>query len=107
MRGQFIVLTFRIKKAKDSWLARCEELGTSTYGDTFEEAQKNIKEAVLLHLDTLEDVGECERFLRENNVRVLAHRPSEVSVLHSRPSSHPDYAMPYIHPIRKALHIDP
>jgi predicted RNase H-like HicB family nuclease len=101
---KYIALSFRFYQEEGRWLARCEELGTSTYGDSLPEAEANLKEAVLLHLNTLEDVGECKRFLKENNIHLLDKRPKEISVTYSDLSD-PAYYSPYIHPIKEALHL--
>ena len=77
---RFIVLTFSIRQDGNKWLARCVELSTSTFGNTFEETREALKEAVLLHLNTLEDVGECERFLKENHVKVYVNVPHPSSL---------------------------
>ncbi|MDY7037908.1 MAG: hypothetical protein SV375_17320 [Thermodesulfobacteriota bacterium] len=63
-----LTLTIELKKEGQRWLARCIELGTSTFGRSIEDAKKKIKEAVLLHLNTLEDVGERERFFEEHKI---------------------------------------
>ncbi len=60
----YILLTVIFKREQDVWTAECKELSTSTFGDTFDEAEVAIKEAISLHLNTLEDVGECSRFLQ-------------------------------------------
>lgn len=72
----FVVLTIEYHREDGQWLARCLELGTSTFGDTFEEAEQAIREAILLHLNTLEDVGERQRFFREHNIKSYTVRPS-------------------------------
>lgn len=74
-RHFYVVLTLKFRQEGGQWLAYCEETGTSTYADTMEEAQEHIREAVILHLQTLEDVGECKRFFRENNITLHPHRP--------------------------------
>ena len=43
---RFIVLTVSFRQDGDKWLARCIELGTSTFGNTFEGAQEALKEAI-------------------------------------------------------------
>ena len=50
------------------WEAYCEELGTATFASTLRKAKKLLKEMIKLHLQTLEDVGEKERFFREHNI---------------------------------------
>ena len=77
MPGGYIVLTLAFKPEGRRWVARCEELGTATFGRSLTEAEKRIKEAVLLHLSTLEDVGECTRFLMEHKVEFHRIKPRE------------------------------
>jgi len=69
----YIVVTAKFSKEGKKWTAYCEELGTATFGRSLLEAQERLKEAVLLHLNALEDVGERERFFRENEVKLNVH----------------------------------
>jgi len=64
----YIVLTYKFQKEGRRWLARCEELGTSVFGRSLPEAERILDEAVCLHLNTLEDVGEIERFFKDHNI---------------------------------------
>ena len=80
MSAGYVVVTLVFQKAGRRWSARCEELGTATFGRSLPEAGKRIKEAVLLHLNTLEDVGERERFFREHKIQFLHTKPREVKV---------------------------
>jgi len=73
----YIVLTLKFKKVDRRWTAYCEELGTATLGRSLPEADKRLKEAILLHLNTLEDVGERNRFFKENNIKLYPVRPKE------------------------------
>lgn len=73
----YVVLTYKFRKIDKRWTAYCEELGTATFGRSLPEAEKRLKEAVLLHLDTLEDVREHERFFRENNIHVHEVKPEK------------------------------
>ena len=64
MRFLVIIFTLLISQEEDStWIATCKELGTSTYGDTFEDVSSEIKELVELHLNTLEKTGKMKKFL--------------------------------------------
>ena len=76
---RYILLTLLFRREGDVWTAECKELGTASFGDTLEEAIESIKDMVKLHLDALEDVGERERFLRENHVTVYDGKPKESS----------------------------
>jgi predicted RNase H-like HicB family nuclease len=71
----YVVLTLAFRKTDRRWTAYCKELGTATFGRSLPEADKRIKEAVLLHLNTLEDVGERERFFKEHNIEFHPDRP--------------------------------
>ena len=64
----YVVLTFKFHREGKRWLGRCEELGTSTFGRSLPETERLLDEFVLLHLNTLEDVGERERFFKKNNI---------------------------------------
>ena len=70
----YMKVTLKFRKEGNRWTALCIELGTATFGRSINEAEERIKEAVLLHLNTLEDVGECERFLKERGVTFYAHK---------------------------------
>ncbi len=99
---EYILLTFKFKKEQNKWTAFCDELGTATFADTFEEAVERIKEAVPLFLNTLEDVGERENFFKTHNIKTYKHRPKH----HLTCSGHEDantYYGPYIQPIQKEL----
>jgi predicted RNase H-like HicB family nuclease len=71
----YIKVTLKFLKEGNRWTALCVELGTATFGRSINEAAERIKEAVLLHLNTLEDVGECERFLKKHGITFYAHKP--------------------------------
>jgi len=102
MRNEYFVqLTFKFKKEGKKWSAYCEELGTSTYANKIEEAKERIKEAVLLHLNTLEELGERERFFKENKIELLKCKPKRKNISFSAPISSDIYTMPYIQPIAK------
>ena len=74
----YIVLTFEFRKEGKRWVAHCEELGTATFGRSIPEAERKLKEAVLLHLNTLQDVDETERFFKEHSIKFHRTRPTKV-----------------------------
>lgn len=71
----YVKLTLKVWREADQWLGECQELGTATFGDTFEEAKQALEEAVQLNLEGLSETGELCRFLEENRIRVYRHRP--------------------------------
>ena len=100
----YIVLTFEFRKEGRRWLARCKELTTSTFGNSLKEAQERIKEAVLLHLNTLEDVGERERFFRENNIHLYFHKPKKTDQVTVKvPLYTSALIQPYIQALKKRV----
>lgn len=72
----YVVLKIEFKKEGEMWLATCVETGTSTFGDTLEEAQEAITELLPLHLNTLEEVGERENFFKKHNIKILPKKPT-------------------------------
>jgi len=62
-----LTFEFELEEGK-RWLAHCKELTTSTFGNTLKEAMERLNEAVLLHIETLKDVGEWKRFCEEHNI---------------------------------------
>jgi predicted RNase H-like HicB family nuclease len=77
----YIQLTMKLYKDKDGrWVGECVELGTSNYGDTIEEAEEQLDESVQLHLNTLEMLGERDRFFQENNIKVYKSKNQEIDV---------------------------
>lgn len=67
----YIVLSVIVYQEKDGrWTAKCPDLGTSTFGNTIDEAEKEIEEMINLHIQTLSDVGELENFLAERNIKI-------------------------------------
>lgn len=94
----YIKLTCVFKQEENVWTAECTELGTATFGKTFEEAKESIQEAVCLHLNTLEEVGERDRFFKENNIKIVKHIPKKFDVSVDKK----DYNT-FIHPIFQPL----
>ena len=82
-KGYYVKLTIIMQKdeTENCWLAKCKELGTSTFGDTFEEAQEAIMEAIHLHIEGLIEVGELERFFKDHKIKTISKPPvKEVTV---------------------------
>lgn len=76
MNNKFIELTVSKEAEGEQFSAFCHELGTASCGDTIDEALRNIREAIALHLSTLEELGELHRFLEERGIVVMEGRPT-------------------------------
>jgi len=73
----YIIVTLQFWREGDQWVGLCPELGTSVCGDTIEDAEQALKNAIPLHLNTLEDVGERRRFFREHRIHLYRKKPAQ------------------------------
>jgi predicted RNase H-like HicB family nuclease len=78
----YIVLTFKFRKGKNGWSGLCEELGTAVDGKTLQETEDLLKELVGLHLASLEEIGERERFFKEHHIELHHRRPTGTVSVH-------------------------
>ena len=96
----YVVLTLKFHKVGRRWTAYCEEFGTATFGRSLSEADKRLKEAVLLHLNTLEEVGERKRFFEEHNMELYHTKPKK-DITVCVPLKESVFIQPYTQPIRE------
>ena len=94
----YVVLNYKFRNIDIRWTGYCEELGTATFGRSLPEAEKKLKEAVILHLNTLEDVGERERFFEENSIQYHEVKPKN-SITVCFPIQQDVFVLPQIHKI--------
>jgi len=99
----YIIVTLKFVKEGRRWVAHCIELGTSTFGSSIQQATERIQEAVILHLNTLEDVGECERFLEERNVKFYLRKPKHEEIDFKSPLDPLAYFKPFVSPVHAEL----
>lgn len=66
----YIVLTGIVDEEDGQFASYCRELGTASCGDTISEALENLREAIELQIEGLEEVGELQRTLRDHNIKV-------------------------------------
>ena len=64
-----VVLTGLVEREGDQFVSYCRELGSSSCGDTIDEALHNLGDAIEVHLNALEETGELERVFRERSIR--------------------------------------
>jgi predicted RNase H-like HicB family nuclease len=93
----FVVLTVLFKQEENErWTAECRELGTAAYGKSLQEARHQIEEAIELHLETLEAIGERGRFFKEHGIATFASAPQrDISV--NMPVDSTVFVQPYVH----------
>ena len=75
-----ISLTLEFQKDGRRWVGVCHKLGTSTYSRSLPEAEKQLREAVCMHLNTLEELGERDRFFTENKIKIHAIKPKRDTI---------------------------
>ena len=75
---RFVVLTCIFQRERKSVTAECLELGTTAFGRNLNQAEERLREAILLHLNTLEELRERPRFFREHNIKIYSQYPEEV-----------------------------
>ena len=96
----YVVLTLQFRGEGRRWTGYCKELGTATFGRSLTEAKSRLKEAVLLHVNTLEDVGERERFFQEHKIHYYHTKPkNEINIC--APVNQDIFFQPYVQPIRE------
>lgn len=99
----YILLSLAFREEGNLWLGECLELGTATFGGTLTEAKDKLEEAVFLHLNTLEEVGEMERFFREHNIKFYSHKPQPRSFKVPTSPSQNIFVHPYIQRVPAAV----
>ena len=75
MGDQYIVVTISIYPDGNLYTAEALELGVGSFGDTFEEADANIKEALEVYLDGIAENGTKDRVFREKGIIVYQDEP--------------------------------
>ena len=81
MSNGFIVLTVVAEPEDGMFVSYCQELGTSSCGDTELEALDNLEEAITVHLAALVEIGDLDRFFQERGVEVQQSPPThEVNI---------------------------
>jgi len=66
----YVVLTGFAEREGSQFVSHCRELGTSSCGDTVDEALESLGDAIGVHINALIETGELHRVLRERNIRI-------------------------------------
>ena len=80
MPPKFVLLTYVVSREGQYYVSRCNELGTSSFGDSEQEAVDRLTEASELYLNTLEELGICQQVLTEKGVPIREFGPVEQRV---------------------------
>jgi predicted RNase H-like HicB family nuclease len=68
-KGIFIILTNIFIEEDNGYVVKCPELGISTQGDTIEESEKNIKDAIFVFLNSIESLGLRDEIFKKHNIK--------------------------------------
>ncbi len=98
-REGYIILTIRLREEGDKWTAECLELGTATFGESMDDAEHTLYEAIELHLNTLETVGERKRFFSAHGIRFHKVKPRQKIVRAQVPLARHTFTTRYVQPV--------
>ena len=72
-----ITLTCTYSQEGDQWVGICDELGTSAFADTLDQARMETQEAVQLQLNEVERITDIRGYLADNEVSIHPVRQPE------------------------------
>src|SRR5665648_59780 len=77
-KKQYIVVTHVIKKENDQYVATCPEFDVSSFGETVEEANDNLKEAISLYLEGIEELKVRDQIFKEKSITTYISQPKSI-----------------------------
>jgi predicted RNase H-like HicB family nuclease len=75
----YIILTYMIKKGDKKFIALCPEFDIASQGDSIEEASDNLKDAISLYFEGIEELGTRDIIFRERNIKVYSSKPQTIT----------------------------
>lgn len=89
MTESYVILTLRFFQEEGQWVGDCEELGVAHASDTLDEVRAGLVELLTLTLDTMDSVGEQERYFAEHGITLHpSDRPAPTQEYHVLPDTH-------------------
>ncbi len=70
-KNMFIEVTHTIKKEDDQYVAVCPEFGVSSFGGTVEGADKNLREAMMLYLEGIDELKIKDQVFKEKSIKKI------------------------------------
>ena len=74
----YIRLTNIITKEEKMFFSHCPELDIGSQGETVEEANNNLKDAIILYLNTIKELGTREEIFKKKNIKIYSYRPKPI-----------------------------
>lgn len=86
----YLLLLFRVKAEEGElvdrhWVGFCDELDTSSFGTTPEEALEATLEATELYLNALEELGTADKFLADRGLTIDLMEPDHAAQVDMMP----------------------
>ena len=78
-KKQYIIVTHVIKKENDQYVATCPEFDVSSFGETVEEANDNLKEAISLYLEGIEELNILNQIFKEKSIATYISKPKSIA----------------------------
>ena len=78
-KKQYIIVTHIIKKENDQYVATCPEFDVSSFGETVEEANENLKEAISLYLEGIEKLKILNQIFKEKSIATYISKPKSIA----------------------------
>ena len=78
IKKQYIIVTHVIKKEDDQYVATCPEFDVSSFGETVEEANDNLKEAISLYLEGIEELKVRDQIFKEKSITTYISQPKSI-----------------------------
>lgn len=78
IKKQYIIVSHVIKKENDQYVATCPEFDVSSFGKTVEEANENLKEAILLYLEGIEELEIRDQIFKEKSIATYTSKPKSI-----------------------------
>ncbi len=79
-RQRYIRVEIVTRREGKYFVSDCPKLGTSSFGSTEEESRRSLVDATVLYLNTLEELGECQRVLRERGIEVHQYHDAQPTI---------------------------
>ena len=83
----YIRLTNIITKEGKMFFSHCLELDIASQGETVEETNNNLKDAILQYLDTLKEFGTREEIFKKKNIIIYSYKPKPILEKNKMPKS--------------------
>ncbi len=72
--GIYIVVTNIFTKEKKGYVVECPELGIYSQGDTLEEAEENILDALKVFLNSIEELNLRDNIFKDKNIKLYKYK---------------------------------